>query len=423
MPTREQNQAALDEMGANFLADVDATRQVDRLPPLSEGAKTVFRDLLNDPNGPHEDLLAAIDEGNLQMMMTPIGPGQGMYSAPSRALCIDPEALEQAAADPRVGYNLNFTLSHECRHARDGADISTLMTEFSQAAMAKAQEPGLPHDYTELVRDYLQRDRAFEQRAETAGFNAHVSKVIAEVGPHATQTDVYEKSPKDMAPYMDLVARGGLLSRDTYAYKPEFVTQANGLHLDAAHPDTLAAMGTHFYDAQQYDWRQGLKATLDIINNVEQNPAATRDPQQPPRIDLAALGLGPPPDAHCRGFMQRVVDGSLPPPTAPGHPDHAYFTFLQGQFPGASDQTVAHAMLQAKQAGLEDASRIDAARTAAGPDGRLWVTGTNDHSFAVVPGNEPPMARITQDLSTQALEQADARAQQAQLQRQTCVIL
>lgn len=423
MPTREQNQAALDQMGVNFLADVDATRDVDGLPPLSEGAKTVFRDLLNDPNGPHEDLLAAIDEGNLQMMMTPIGPGQGMYSAPSRALCIDPEALEQAAADPRIGYNLNFTLSHECRHARDGVEISTLMTDFRQAVVDKAQEPGLPHDYTELVRDYLHRDRALEQRAETSGFNAHVSKVIADVGPHATQTDVYEKSPKDMGPYMDLVEKGGLFGRDTYAYKPAFVTQGDGLHLDAAHPNTLAAMGTHFYDAQQYDWRQGLKATLDIINSIEQHPVAAKDPQQPPRIDLASLGLGPPPDAHCRGFMQRVVDSGLPPPTAPGHPDHAYFTFLQGQFPGASDASVAHAMFQAKEAGLQGPGHIDSARTAAGPDGRLWVTGTNDHSFAVVPGTEPPMIRTTQDLSTQALEQADARAQQAQQQRQACVIL
>lgn len=423
MPTREQNQAALDGMCVNFLADVDATRQVDGLPPLTEGAKTVFRDLLNDPNGPHEDLLQAIDEGNLLTMMTPIGPGQGMYSAPSKALCIDPEALEQAAVDPRIGYNLNFTLSHECRHARDGVEISTLMTDFRQAVVDKAQEPGLPHDYTELVRDYLQRDRALEQRAETSGFNAHVSKVIADVGPHATQTDVYEKSPKDMGPYMDLVEKGGLFGRDTYAYKPAFVTQGDGLHLDAAHPNTLAAMGTHFYDAQQYDWRQGLKATLDIINSIEQHPVAAKDPQQPPRIDLASLGLGPPPDAHCRGFMQRVVDSGLPPPTAPGHPDHAYFTFLQGQFPGASDASVAHAMFQAKEAGLQDATHVDAARTAAGPDGRLWVTGTNDHSFAVVPGTEPPMIRTTQDLSTQALEQADARAQQAQQQRQACVIL
>jgi hypothetical protein len=204
MPEREQNQAALNDMCKEYLTEVDNDRRNEGKPVLPEGAKEVFRNLLNDPNGAHENLLQAIDEGNLQMMMVGVGGGQGMYSAPSKALCIQPDVLEQAASNPAVAYNLNFTLAHECRHARDGGEIVQSMETLRQDIFAKAQDHALPHDYTQIVRDYLDRDRVFEQRAETEGLNAHVSKVIADKDGHATLRDVYESSPKDMAPYIDM---------------------------------------------------------------------------------------------------------------------------------------------------------------------------------------------------------------------------
>lgn len=423
MPEREQNQAALNAMCEEYLRDADGGRRVDGKPPLPEEAKVVFRNLLNDPNGAHENLLRAIDEGNLQMMMTPIGPGQGMYSAPSRALCIEPDALEQAASSTAVAYNLNFTLAHECRHARDGGEIVETMVNLRQAVLAKAQDPELPHDYTQIVRDYLGRDRVFEERAETDGLNAHVSKVIADKGGHATLRDVYESSPKDMAPYIDITPPESFFGQPGYAYKPGFVVAGDGLHLDAGHASTLDAMGTHFYDAQNYDWRQGLKATLDVINSAEQDATAVTNPRSPPRIDFAELGVGPPPDAFCRATLQRVVDSGLPAPNAPGSPDRDYFNLLQGKLPEASEDVVAHALLAAKRGGLADPSRVNPDEIGIGGDGKIWIGGTRGERIEVDPTLAPPIVRTTQSLETHAFEQTQRQAEPAQQQKSGCLMM
>ncbi len=423
MPEREQNQAALDAMCEEYLSEVDNDRRFGGKPALPEGAKAIFRNLLNDPSGAHENLLQAIDEGNLQTMMVGVGGGQGMYSAPSKALCIQPDALEQAAANPAIAYNLNFTLAHECRHARDGGEIVQSMETLRQDIFAKAQDHTLPHDYTQIVRDYLDRDRVFEQHAETEGLNAHVSKVIADKGGHATLRDVYESSPKDMAPYIDVTPSQSVFGQPGYAYKPGFVVAGDGLHVDAAHPSTLAAIGTHFYDDQNYDWKQGLKATLDVINSAEQDAIAVTDPRLPPRIDVAALGVGPPPDTLCRGMMQHVVDSSLPAPNAHGSPDREYFALLQGKLPEASDDVVAHALLAAKHEGLTDPSRVNLGETGIAENGKIWIAGTRGERVEVDPTLAPPIAMTTQRLETHAFEQAQLRAEPVQQQKSGCLMM
>lgn len=422
MPKREDNQAALDQMCEEYLLDVDSTRAYEKKAPLSEESKAVFRQLLNDPQGAHENLLRAIDEGNLRTMMTPIGPGQGMYSAPSQALCIEPGALEQASVDRAVAHNLNFTLAHECRHARDGREITDMMENFRGSVLAKAQERDLPHDYTQIVRGYLGQDRTLEERAETAGLNAHVSKVIAEKGQHATLRDVYEASPRDMAPYVDITPSQGFLGRDSYAYKPGLVVGGDGLHLNEGSQATLDAMGRYFYDAQDYDWKQGLKATLDVINSAEQDATAVKDPRSPPGIDFAALGVGPPPDALCRGMLQHVVDSSLPRPNAIGSPDRDYFLLLQDKLPGASDDVVAYAMLEAKRGGLTDPSRVAPNEIGAGEDGRIWIGGNWGERIEVDPARAPPVVRTTQDLDTHAFEQTQ-RQQEPARQQSSCLMM
>lgn len=417
MPNREDNQAALDDMCEEYLLDVDGVRRFEKKAPLSEESKAVFRQLLNDPQGAHENLLQAIDAGNLRSMMTPIGPGQGMYSAPSGTLCIEPTALEQASVDRAAAHNLNFTLAHECRHARDGREITDMMANLGGNVLAKAQEGGLPHDYTQIVRDYLVQDRALEERAETAGLNAHVSRVIAERGPHATLRDVYEASPRDMAPYVDITPSQDSPGRDNYAYKPGLVVGGDGLHLNEGSQATLDAMGRYFYDAQNYDWRQGLKATLNAINSAEQDATAVKDPRSPPGIDFAALGVGPPPDALCRGMLQHVVDSSLPRPDAIGSPDRDYFLLLQDRLPGASDDVVAYAMFEAKRGGLTDPSRVVSNEIGVGEDGRIWIGGNRGERIGVDPAQAPPVVRTTQDLDTHAFEQKQQREEPA-LQRE-----
>lgn len=174
-----------------------------------------------------------------------------------------------------------------------------------------------------------------------------------------------------------------------------------------------------------------MKACLDAINAAEAHNSAVKDPQSPPRIDCTALGIGKPPDAHCRRMLQHVVDSGLPSPDMPAHPDHALFTSLKGKFPDASDEVVAHTMLRAKAAGIEQATDIDMARTGPGPDGRLWVTGHNDRSIDVDPAAPvPPMIKTTQALDEDAFtkaqtrEEAEARRQeQAQQSRQNCAVM
>lgn len=411
MPTREQNQAQLDRMCEEYIREVES--DVGRLP---ERTKDVFRRLINDPNGAHENLLGAIDNGNLQYIMNPVGGGQGMYTEPSKMLGINPDAVVAAGNDPRAAYNLNFTIAHECRHARDGAEIADMRDSFARAAYEKAQDPNLPHDYTELVRTYLQRDRVLEQDAETAGLNAHVSKVIADRGGHATLRDVYESSPKDMAPYIDVTPGQGVFGRNQYAYKEGLATTADGLHLDANDPATLRAMGTYFYDAQNYDWKQGLKATLDIINGVERSEAAAHDPRMPPQIDFNALGVGPPPDAMCRASLQGVVDASVPRPNAVDSPDRPYFDLLQEKLPAASEDVVAHALLRAKRGGLETPDQVVRDEVGVADNGRIWIGGTRGERIEVDPAQAPPIAKSTQDLNLHALERAEQRQeQQAQL--------
>jgi hypothetical protein len=297
------------------------------------------------------------------------------------------------------------------------------MVNLRGAMLAKAQDHALPHDYTQIVRDYLGRDRVFEERAETDGLNAHVSKVIADRGGHATLRDVYDSSPKDMAPYIDVTPTNNFLGQPGYAYKPGLVVGGDGLHLNEGHQSTLDAMGTYFYDAQNYDWRQGLKATLDVINSAEQDGTAVTDPRWPPQIDFAALGVGPPPDMLCRGMLQHVVDGSLPAPNAHGSPDRDYFTLLQSTLPEASDDVVAYAMLEAKRGGLTDPSRINPDETGFGGDGRIWIGGNRGERIEVNPALAPPVVRTTQDLDTHAFEQAQRQAEPAHQRKNGCLMM
>lgn len=430
MPPGEFEVRRLEAMGQEFIREVDAARR-GREDPLPDAAKEVFWKLLSEPNGARDHLLLAIESGNLESILEPYGPGQGMYSAPSAALGINPETLERASIDRSVEYNLNFTLAHESRHARDRDEILAMTGGLRGAIADKMVDPALPHDYTEIVAEYLQRDRVLEQRAELAGLNAHVSKVISDVGPGATLREVYERSPKDMAPYVDKTPGEGFFASDTYAYKPGFVVAGDGLHVDPDHANSLAAMGQYFYDAQNYDWRQGMMACLDAINSAEAHNTAVKDPQSPPRIDFNALGIGAPPDAHCRSMLQHVVDSGLPAPNTPDHPDHAYFTALKGKFPEASDELVAHTMLQAKKEGFERATDIDMGRTGPGPDGRLWVTGNNDHNINIDPAAPvPPMIKTTQALDDRAFAQAQAqeealalRQEQARESRSHCAVM
>ncbi|MFZ5637423.1 MAG: hypothetical protein ACOY82_12665 [Pseudomonadota bacterium] len=420
MPTPEE---MLDDMTRDFIQEVNVIRRQKKQPVLSDRAQGVLQDLLQQPGGAREHLLPAIESGNLQMLMTSVGAGQGMYAPGVRALGVNPDSLEQAGADPAIAYNLNFTLAHESRHARDRNEIVDMTETMLDAVIAKAESPDLPHDYTQIARDYLQRDRVLEQRAELAGLNAHVSRVLAEVGPDATLRDVYQRSPKDMAAYVDVTPGEGMGAPDTYAYKPGFVVAPNGLHVDATHANSLDAMGRYFYDEQNYDWRQGLRAVLDAVNTAESGHSAVRDPRSPPQIDFAALQVGPPPDGLIRNSLQQVVDSSLPPPNDHRNPDHAYFAFLQARLPGASDETVAYAMMEAKRGGLNDASRVVADQVGQAHDGTIWIGGTRGERIEVDPARATPMIKTTQALDTHAFEESQRQLHAPPKQSGGCVIL
>lgn len=399
----------LDEMFETLIEDVNAERRARREPPLPDQPVERLRGLLTDPGTLNENLLQAVDAGNIRMLTTP-NEGQGVYSFSTQTLGIGLDHLARITEDPATEYNLHFTLAHESRHALDADDIRAASQRLSDQIVEIATGP-LPHDYTEVAREYLRRDMNFEINAETAGVNAHVSRAIAQhPGEPLSLHAIYLLSPQDMGPYVDLheTPQG-----PTATYKPGLVpTGPGGLHLDADDPGNRETMGRLFYQDKGYEWRQGLNGVLNAVNNVEARKSldfddgrsvpVVHDPLQSPRIDFAALGVAVPHDPVERVALGRVVDSGLPTPDQPDSPENGYFQFLQQRFPDARAEDVAHLLLKARDVGLDDPSQIAQAGT--GQDGRMWLGGTNDQRVQHDPAETQSIAKTANALFEQAYE-------------------
>ncbi len=420
----------LDSMYLGYVEDVNAERRMHRQAELPDSSVNLVRGMLNEEGVLRHNLMTAIDNGNLEMMTTP-NEGQGVYSFSTRAFAVSAERLAEAADDPRIEYNLHFTLAHESRHAIDADQIRAANQTLSERVFDMAQRHP-PHDYTDIAREYLIRDKNFEVDAETTGVNAHVSRVLAKNPDRDVSLyDIYQASPKDMAPYVDIEqTHGG--PRATYKYG--LVPSQDGVHLDAENPLTRATMGKLFYQDQGYEWRQGLNGVLSAINSVESRNTLTlandtevavqKHPHHPPHIDFHALGIEPPADPAERVTLGKVVDSSLPKPNEQQSPDNAYFNFLKAHLPGSvNDADIAHAMLKAKHEGLTDPSRVNAKEIGVDPQGTIWIGGQHGERISHKPEETQPLAKTAGDLLTHAYEQAHRPAEENQQQKRSCVLM
>lgn len=423
--------AALDLMYDGYIQDVNAEARAYQKDGLPEEAVGLVRGMLREDGVLRENLMTAIESGNLQMMTTP-NEGQGVYSFSTQTLAVSAEHLANAARDHTVEYNLHFTLAHESRHAIDAAQIRDASQTLSDRVVATAQQAP-PHDYTDIAREYLIRDRNFEVDAETTGINAHVSRVVAKhPDKEVSLYDIYLMSPKDMEPYVDIrqTAAG-----PTATYKDGLVPLPDGIHLDAENPQQRETMGRLFYQEKGYEWRQGLNGVLNAINRVESQRTldfddgrqleVRRDRHSPPQIDFRALGIEPPADPAERVAMGRVLDSSLPKPNEQGGPDHAYFDFLKGRLgpDQFSDGDIAHAMLKAKQVGLTDPTHVDAEAVGKDLQGRIWIGSQHGERISHDPADTQPLAKTAQDLLTHAYEQSHRPAEEAPQKQRFCALM
>ncbi len=417
----------LDAMYTGYVEDVNGERAMRRQAPISDQAERTVFDMLREDGVLRENLLRAIESNNLVMMTTP-NEGQGVYSFSTRSLALSPEQLAEVANDRTIEYNLHFTLAHESRHALDANAIREANQTLSDQVVAMADTP-VPHDYTEIARTYLERDRNFEVDAETAGVNAHVSRALAKhPEENLTLHEIYRLSPKDMEPYVDIrqTQQGPVAT-----YKPGFATSPDGLHLDADNPMTRETMGRLFYQEKGYEWRQGLNGVLNAINSIESQKTldfgdgrvvqVQRDRFHPPQINFEALGITPPENPAERVGLGRVVDSSLCKPNEQASPDREYFQFLRERLPEARNEDVAHAMLKAKEKGLNDPSRVGAVWTSA--DGIIRIGGTRDERVTHDPGETQSMAKTAGDLVEQAYDRAHQPQVAEQQKKNHCAVM
>lgn len=423
--------AALDLMYEGYIEDVNAEARSYQKDGLPEEAVGLVHGMLREDGVLRENLMTAIERGNLQMMTTP-NEGQGVYSFSTQTLAVSAEHLANAARDHTVEYNLHFTLAHESRHAVDAAQIRDASQTLSNRVVATAQQAP-PHDYTDIAREYLARDRTFEVDAETTGINAHVSRVVAKhPEKEVSLYDIYLMSPKDMESYVDIRQTD---AGPTATYKEGLVPTADGIHLDAENPQQRETMGRLFYQEKGYEWRQGLNGVLNAINRVESETRldfgdgnvvdVRKDPRLPPQIDFRALGVEPPADPAERVALGRVLDSSLPKPNEQGAPDRAYFDFLREKLPQEqfSDGDVAHAMLKAKQAGMADPAHVDGNAVGNDQAGRIWIGGQHGERISHDPAQTQPLAKTAQDLLTHAYEQAHRPAEEAPQKQRFCALM
>lgn len=424
MPTpQEKLDAMLDTYQATHkTATTDPGKQLRELIETTPGLKATFLD--------------QIDKGHLEKFVPLATPGAlGTYSAYDKAMAVSVDQLNDAArGNVQTANSLRFTLGHEIDHAvtRDArlAEDRTLETSVNRIAAGPS-----PHDYTATLKTYNESVRSREVGAEIAGFNA-LAGYVRDKNPAATLKDMYDASPNDMQMYVNVD-----LSKTPATYTPKpGLTLGPDLKM-ASTPDNVAGMGKYFYEATGYPERK-VGGALNYIAGVEQEALRTAriaDPSHAApeiRVNLKTVGAETAPvpggitDTSPR--LAPAVPSTSPggdrsdprmegapgatDPRTPGHPDNAYFQLLRDKLPSSvPDNAVAHAMLQAKQDGMNEPSKVNPSEVGL-IDGKIWINGnTPGFRVGVDPAQAPPMEQVAKDLSTLQQGQEHTREQQRQV--------
>lgn len=431
MPTTAEER--LDRMLGDFERD-NAQR--------SEPAR-MLRSILDTTSGLRDRVLATIEHGTLSGF-TAERRNAGGYDPETGLISLDMAVLKNAGSDPRAANSIHYTLAHELHHAMHADELSGQDSQLRQRAQGMVQAGG-PRDYTDALRDYDALSRGIEARAEIAGFNALADHVRA-AKPGATLRDVHEAAPNDTRPY---------INRQLDHAPRQGIQIDASLHLVAT-PDNERAIAALYYDANRYA-RGEFDRGIGIVRDVEADAGASAA-YALPTIDMRALGFARArvPDGFAQAHPQpsaastadapgpmgadaprsggggpaeraepsrtrasasaAMPDGpepsarpraARPTPDDPRHADHAFFADLQERLPPVPANAVAHAMLEAKRAGMRDASFVNPGHVALVGD-TVWIGGGGKGEgmrASLKVEDALPMAEVGQRLDVLAREQ------------------
>jgi hypothetical protein len=217
------------------------------------------------------------------------GTRSGQYSGYYREVGLHSDVLKGPINQRNLDLLTNV-FAHELSHALDRREMSDFSNAIERDAYDLAARPG-PRDATSLVREYIDRGRLQESRAEIAGINAVADRMRNEGRGDVTESGLAERLFR--ASGSELVDESGA----GFRFKP-------GIRFDPASqsvPDTpknIEAVARHFFDTDrgEHGYREFYAAAA--ISALARGEAAYRDahplsPLAQTRIDLAALGVDP----------------------------------------------------------------------------------------------------------------------------------
>lgn len=414
-------------------AMLDAYQATHKTATTDPGAQ--LRALIDTTPGLKATFLDQIDKGRLEKFVPLTTPGAlGTYNAYDKAMAVSVDQLNDAArGNVQTANSLRFTLGHEIDHAVT-RDARLTEDRTLDAGIKRIAAGPSPHDYTDTLKAYNESVRSREVGAEIAGFNA-LAGYVRSKNPSATLKDMYDASPNDMQMYVNVD-----LSKTPATYTPKpGLTLGADLSM-ASTPENIAGMGKYFYEATGYPERK-VGHALGIIASVEQEALRTAriaDPSHAApeiRVNLKEVGaetapvpggitdtsprLGTPaphmPPGGDRSDPRIEASPGAIDPRTPGHPDHAYFQLLRDRLPSSvPDNAVAYAMLQAKQDGMNEPSKVNASEVGL-VDGKIWISGnTPGFRVGVDPAHAQPMEQVAKDLGA-VQGQEHTREQQRQV--------
>ena len=290
-------------------------------------------------------VLEAVRDGHLTRFSAE-NPGDNAaagYNAHSRTMHIRPNFSGSHSAYAEM----MFVLGHETDHARSlkGQNHATSMLLPAVNGLAEGPSVG-PRDYTPIIAQYVERQRAEEAQAHIGGFNALASYVRHErhLDRAPTLKELYQTEPGRMSDFINV---SGLIFKD-YALKPGLAREADGsMALSDGNIDRMKV-----YYADKFPGTFGDNGLMDYRNQAihgawQEIHAAERTYVDHHATLAATAATG--------------IDGQLAPGYAPLH--HAYsidFTALGAspavlKFPGNGVVEVTdtmHAFATRQQSGM-----------------------------------------------------------------------
>jgi hypothetical protein len=166
----------------------------------------------------------------------------GSFNAPKHTMNLTSASLATASPGAGVpGYrpnDLTFVIGHEIQHGFNAQAAAQARTAYTNDARALAVTPGHLHDYTTLVKRYVQSGREDEAKAEIAGWNALRSRVEHDKGS-VTLLDLQQADAPRVNDFIE-TTNGRLAPRANVQLNPDLSMSPT--------PANVAAMGHNYFD-------------------------------------------------------------------------------------------------------------------------------------------------------------------------------